>query len=159
MIRAKLENACRYPPNYRHYENYNSYSFVHRDATVQDYMEIMNKQVEFADFLAIMIDHVKYCLRTPEGKLKYIKYLERRFGQMSVDLKKISYHDIDEMDPGQREKLINEQPELVAYHQASHNFNLFFKSEFFVKEARAEYAKRVQAFALNKEVYSLVECL
>ena len=59
MEASKLENAFRYPPNYRHYENYNSYSYVNRDASIEDYMEVMNKQVEFTEFLAIMIDHVK----------------------------------------------------------------------------------------------------
>ena len=31
---SKLENSLRYPPNFRHYENYNSYSYLNRDASV-----------------------------------------------------------------------------------------------------------------------------
>lgn len=44
----------RYPHGFRQYENYVNYRFLNPDATIDDYMSEMNRQVEFEEFLAIM---------------------------------------------------------------------------------------------------------
>lgn len=41
------ETIGRYPNGFRQYENYNAYKYYNRDATIQDYIEIMNSPVEF----------------------------------------------------------------------------------------------------------------
>ena len=43
----------RYPHGFRHFENYANYSQVKKDATIQEYMQEMNRQCEFNEFVAI----------------------------------------------------------------------------------------------------------
>jgi len=49
----------RYPPGWRQYENFNNYSYVKRDATIEEYMSEMNRQVRFDEFISIMTEHIK----------------------------------------------------------------------------------------------------
>jgi hypothetical protein len=47
-------NIGRYPHGFRHYESFVNYKYVNPDATIHDYMNEMNRQVEFDEFLSIM---------------------------------------------------------------------------------------------------------
>lgn len=47
----------RYPHGFRHFENYANYSQVKKNATIQEYMEEMNRQCEFNEFVAIRRQH------------------------------------------------------------------------------------------------------
>lgn len=64
------ERMYRYPSGFRHYENYNNYSYVKKDATIEEYMSEMNRQVRFDEFLAIVTQHLREEMRTPEGKIQ-----------------------------------------------------------------------------------------
>jgi len=43
----------RYLPGFRHYENYNNYSMMFPDSTIDEYRGEMNRQVELAEFISI----------------------------------------------------------------------------------------------------------
>lgn len=85
------------------YENYNSYSYTNKDAKIKDYMEIMNKECAFEDFMGIMVDHVRHKLRTTEGKINYQDYLTKKFGEIDDEQ---DFDDIDMHDITQRSKHI-----------------------------------------------------
>ena len=53
MHESLLERYQRYPHGYRKYENYANYSIYHPEATIKEYMETMNRQTEFHEFLDI----------------------------------------------------------------------------------------------------------
>lgn len=43
----------RYLPGFRHYENFNNYSFMFPDATIEEYRSEMYRQVELAEYISI----------------------------------------------------------------------------------------------------------
>ena len=48
------ENTGKYPEGFRHYENYVNYRQVFQDATVEQYMRDMNREVTFIEMMNIM---------------------------------------------------------------------------------------------------------
>lgn len=44
----------RYPHGFRHYESFANYKIVNPRSEISEYMEIMNRQIEFDEFLALM---------------------------------------------------------------------------------------------------------
>lgn len=46
-------NVGRYLPGFRHFENFNNYSFLFPDATIEQYRAEMNRQVELPEFITI----------------------------------------------------------------------------------------------------------
>ena len=44
----------KYPPGFRHFENFVNYRVVFPDASIEDYMKEMNREVTYQEFLAIM---------------------------------------------------------------------------------------------------------
>lgn len=63
---AKNNKIGRYPINYRHFENFANYSQVKKDATIQEYMEVMNKPCEFHEYLNIRSSRLVEDTQTPE---------------------------------------------------------------------------------------------
>ena len=61
-------NIGRYPHGYRHYENYANYSQVVTDATIEDYMLEMNRQVNYDEYVAIIRKAVLNIADSPYGK-------------------------------------------------------------------------------------------
>lgn len=118
------QNIARYPVGFRHYENFDNYRTVYPDATIQDYFEVMNKQVEFDEYKEIM-----KAAFLEECKNPYFNW-------------KNNYPDWEYVD----------QNEILTPDN-------FVASEFYDMEMRKEYAKTVKTYLLNKEWYSLVECL
>jgi hypothetical protein len=150
------ERMYRYPSGFRHYENYNNYSYVKKDATIEEYMSEMNRQIRFDEFLAIVTQHLREEMRTPEGKMHMKRALERRYGQVDEDFS----DDMDELDPLKRDHISeNDQFSDPAFEKIVNDLDSFVKTDHFVKEARSYYAARVQGFLLEKKIYSLVECL
>jgi hypothetical protein len=43
----------RYLPGFRHYENFNNYSFMFPDSTIEEYRSEMYRQVELAEYISI----------------------------------------------------------------------------------------------------------
>lgn len=43
----------KYPPGFRHFENFVNYRTVFPDALIEDYMKDMNREVTYQEFLAI----------------------------------------------------------------------------------------------------------
>jgi len=66
-----LEAIGRYPHGFRHYENFANYSQVKRDATIQEYMEEMNRPCEFHEYMTIMRQHMIEESQTPDGKQEF----------------------------------------------------------------------------------------
>jgi len=49
-----IESAIgRYVPGFRHYENFANYSLVHKNATIDEYQQEMNRQCELTEFIGI----------------------------------------------------------------------------------------------------------
>lgn len=44
----------RYPEGWRHYETFVTFKAMHKDATMDDYVQEMNRQVEYEEFLTIL---------------------------------------------------------------------------------------------------------
>lgn len=51
---------------WRHYETLMNYKTVHPEATMEDYVAEMNRQIEFEEFLALLKQSVLEEMRTPE---------------------------------------------------------------------------------------------
>jgi len=154
-----VQKAQRYPRSLRHYENYANYSYVHKDASIEDYMKEMNRQVEFPEFMVIMTEHIKEELTSPEGQMMYMKYIEAKVGEMDSDAEEDP--DNDFMDITTRKIFRRgdiDAKQAVVMDQIL-RFDEFVKSDTFINQAREFYAQRVQGYLLEKKVYSLVECL
>ena len=61
-----LNKVGRYPYGFRHLENYANYSQVKRSATIQEYMEEMNRPCELVDYINIMRQHLIEESHSPE---------------------------------------------------------------------------------------------
>ena len=61
------ERMGRYPHGYRHFENFANYSQHKPDATIQEYIEVMNSPCEFSEYLAIMRQHMVEEAESPEA--------------------------------------------------------------------------------------------
>lgn len=82
---AKNNSIGRYPHNYRQYENFVNYSQVKKDATIQEYMEVMNKPCEYYEYLKIRSSRLVEDTQTPEFKHQWRSdviedYKKRAFG-------------------------------------------------------------------------------
>lgn len=64
------ERIGRYPQGFRHFENFANYSQFKKDATIQEYMETMNRPCEFAEYLQIMRQHLKEESESPHAELE-----------------------------------------------------------------------------------------
>lgn len=91
----------RYPQGFRHFENYANYSYVHKEATIEDYMKEMNRPCDFTEFLSIQTEHLRQQLETPEGRILMRKFLDKLFGEQEINSDE-DPSDIDMMDHGRR---------------------------------------------------------
>jgi uncharacterized short protein YbdD (DUF466 family) len=48
------EMVGKYPAGFRHYENYVNYRQVNPDATIEDYIQDMNREATFQEFMGVM---------------------------------------------------------------------------------------------------------
>ncbi len=76
----------RYPQGFRHYESYANYKFIEKDATIQDYMQEMNRQCEFDEFLRIVREAAIEEMETPKFQHKVKDNYERSDGIKPIDL-------------------------------------------------------------------------
>jgi hypothetical protein len=44
----------KFPNGFRHYESFTNYKLVNPDADIEEYINEVNRQVEFDEFIAIM---------------------------------------------------------------------------------------------------------
>ena len=61
----------RYPKTFMKYENFANYSQADKNATIQDYMNEMNRACEFHEFMAIVSEHLKEEAAMPENMLEH----------------------------------------------------------------------------------------
>lgn len=59
------KNVGRYPRGYRQFESYENYKMFNPGATMQEYHELMNKQIEFDEYFALMKTVFLYYADTP----------------------------------------------------------------------------------------------
>ena len=153
----------RYPKGFRHYENYANYSQVHTDATVEEYMDVMNRQVTYSEFVAITRQGIMEHADRPGFK----QYLLGKWGSnlqrmnkdneelQALDFSKYKDRDYDcTRDPSAMNIEQTEEESLLAA-----NMKAFTESEQFENLCKEIYPKTVQEYLLNRDVFTLVACL
>ena len=60
-------NVGRYPVGFRHYENWQNYTFKYPNATMEDYRDDVNSQISFDEFLLLNQKSFLYeCTMNPQ---------------------------------------------------------------------------------------------
>ena len=78
-------NFGRYPDGYRHYENYANYSQVITEATIEDYMQEMNRQVRYDEYVAIIRRAVLNLANSPVGRIMLSQNKELQIPTFQTD--------------------------------------------------------------------------
>ena len=127
------ERIGRYPHGFRHFENFANYSQVKKDATIQEYMETMNRPCEFSEYLAIIRQHLIEESEEPlnkfETKRKILRYLEDN---------DVTAAELDMYQGKSLEELLVEFPGVAGNDMVE-----YVKSEEFVDECRKRFSQRV----------------
>lgn len=133
----RQQNAIgKYPPGFRHYENFVNYRQVNADATIEDYMHDMNREATYAEFLAIMRSSIL------EDSKQY-KY----------ELHSYDHNDLDDKDSG------SEDEEIGPNKKERKNFKQFLKSELFEKGAKQKFNEMQYSMMTRRKIFKLVDCL
>ena len=76
-FKVYAEQFTRYVPGFRHYENFDSYSIKHPDATIDEYVNEMNREVTFAEYLEINKTSLRMALRvSPQLRMEVLEMTE-----------------------------------------------------------------------------------
>ena len=116
-----------------YFENFANYSQVKKDATIQEYMETMNRPCEFSEYLAIIRQHLIEESEEPvnkfETKKKILRYLEDN---------DVTAAELDMYQGKSLEELLVEFPGVAGNDMVE-----YVKSEEFVDECRKRFSQRV----------------
>lgn len=141
----------RYPEGFRHYENFANYSQVKKDATIQEYMEVMNKPCELQDYAKIRSHRLIEETNTVEFRQQWRKQVIDDFKRRN-DVKDddeymfdVSYEDLAQFTTdglSMKEKI-----------------DQYLQSEDFMETVRKDYASHVQTALLEKKNFTFVEAI
>ena len=131
MWRQVDDSIGRYPHGWRHYESFVNYQVINPHATIQEYIEEMNSQVTFDNFLAIM----------RQSAIENLEHDPEEANKMQQELAKMEEEDAE-----------SEGAPTITPREA-------INSEFFEQEARALYNEKTQDMLVKGKWFTLVDAL
>lgn len=141
------ERIGRYPHGFRHFENFANYSQVKPDATIQEYMETMNRPCEFSEYLAIIRQHLIEESQEPANRFEMKKKILRHLEDNDVTTAELDMYQAKSLEELQ-----------IEFPGVSGNYmDEYVKSEEFVDDCRKRFSQRVQAKLLRRDQFKLVE--
>lgn len=120
----------RYPHGWRHYESFVNYKVVNPDAVIDDYIQEMNSQVTFDNFLAIM----------RQSAIEKIEHDPAEKNKMAQEVRNLEEDNESEGAP------------TIYPKEAIH-------SDFFEQEARLLYNEKTQDMLVKGKWFTLVDAL
>lgn len=138
-VRFHEERIGRYPLGYRHYENYANYQHEVKGSTIEDYVEAMNRECEFSEFLSIHRQHMLEVSSLPDYQHEHVTLLLKRYGYIpnrdseGNKLEEARLGDINMKEIGEGGSHVNALDAMAE----------FINTPEFVEETKKLYAQRL----------------
>ena len=153
--KSKKDKFGRYPVGFRHYESFANYSQTKRDATMQEYMNEMNRPCEFHEYCDIWRAHLIEESQSPEFQHEFRAEITREYLEENNLIPKDE--EITEVHLG----LLDDDyfKKIQSTSGIMWNVREYTQSDDFIKECRRKYSMRIQEALDRRETFMLVEAL